>query len=121
MTSVARPTVLIVEDDPDLRGLLEEILMDYDVIGASDGRDALERCAEQRPDVILLDLMMPAMDGREFWLRYRELPDCGARVIVMSAARDVERLAAEIGAVAVLRKPFEIAEVERLVSEHALS
>lgn len=61
-----RPLVLIVDDDPDLRTLAKmQLTPDYDVIQASGGRECVKTAREHAPDVILLDIRMPEMDGRE--------------------------------------------------------
>ena len=59
------PVVLVVEDHPDLRGVLALILEHhgYSVMVAGDGREAVDRAEERRPDIVLMDLMMPRMDG----------------------------------------------------------
>jgi DNA-binding response OmpR family regulator len=63
---LARPVVLIAEDDPSVRLTLEFVLEDegFDVLSAADGEEALRVATERHPDVILLDQMMPKMDGR---------------------------------------------------------
>jgi CheY-like chemotaxis protein len=115
--------VLVVEDDAGIRQVLREALAmeGYDVREAPDGAAALAALAAWRPDVIVLDLMMPVMDGwrlrAELLARpeLRELP-----VIVVSASRHLDARTAELRAAAVLPKPFDvdrlIAEVERLAS-----
>lgn len=97
--------VVIVDDEPDLRILLRLQLgfeEGFEVVGeAADGREALERCAELRPDVVVMDLLMPRMTGFEATARLREeQPDVG--VVAYSAvagdfARDeMERLGVEL-------------------------
>ncbi|HSP20297.1 MAG TPA: response regulator transcription factor [Myxococcaceae bacterium] len=106
------PRVLIVDDDPDILDALSEILEveGYEVQRARNGHEAL-RWLEQHgaPDLVLLDLMMPVMDGGEF---ARSLSS-GARppIIVLSADRNVSTRAREIGALEWLAKPFELAEL----------
>jgi CheY-like chemotaxis protein len=69
------PLVLLVEDDPEVRQMLETMLRLelYDVVSAENGLEALERMRERLPCAVLLDLMMPVMDGWEF--RRRQLQD----------------------------------------------
>jgi DNA-binding NarL/FixJ family response regulator len=97
--------VLIVDDEPDLRILLRLQLGfedDFEVVGeAADGIDALERTAELRPDVVVMDLLMPRMTGFEATARLRaEQPEVG--IVAYSAvagdfARDeMERLGVEL-------------------------
>jgi len=108
--------ILIVDDEPVLRELLAFVLMDsgYEVRGASNGAEALALCQEERFDLVLLDVMMPVMDGREF-LRARDLSACRVPVIVMSAVRALDVLK-QPGVVAFLPKPFDLVEMERLTS-----
>lgn len=84
-----RPNIVIVEDDHDIRVTLREILeiQGYQVFSAANGKDGLEKLAEITPSVILLDLMMPVMDGWEF-LRNKEQDPSRASVpvVVMSAS-----------------------------------
>jgi DNA-binding response OmpR family regulator len=102
--------VLIVDDEPDILVMLRVNLEaeGYQTALAADGATALRRIAEERPDVILLDVMMPVMDG---WGVLEKLADdvFVHRVIVVSAKsseRDITR-ALELGASAYLTKPFD--------------
>ena len=103
--------VLVVDDDPDILDALSEILEveGYHVQRARNGREALQRLELGLPDLVLLDLMMPVMDGWEF---ARSL-DPGARppIIVLSADRNVSAKAKEIGALGWLAKPFELSDL----------
>ena len=101
--------VLVVDDEPAIRELLQLILETegHAVTLAGDGAEAL-RCAEaEPPDVIVLDLKMPVMDGHEFARRYRATGGKKAPIVVISA---VQRLteAVDLGACALLAKPFEL-------------
>jgi len=103
--------VLIIEDDPDLRDALRELLSGegYAVTTAADGREGLARMgAPPRPGVILLDLMLPRMDGFEFRVRQLEDPElAGIPVIVFSGGGDVKQKVARLGVVASLMKPLD--------------
>ncbi|MGH7460195.1 MAG: response regulator transcription factor [Longimicrobiales bacterium] len=69
--------ILIVEDNPDLLAILKELLArDYDVITARTGEDAIKLAEQQRPDMVILDLQLPAMDGMEAgrWIKTRLAP-----------------------------------------------
>jgi len=88
--------ILVVDDDRDIRDSLVEVLGEhgYPVIGAGNGVEALEilRTSAPPPSLILLDLMMPVMDGREFRERQLENPALAdIPVIVISAYNDVEQ------------------------------
>ena len=99
--------VLVAEDDEPTRSFLIEALTDegYVVIAAADGKTALERCAETKPDLVVLDLSMPLMNGFEF-LRRRGR-DCSAPVIAMSAAFRMGELAG-LSLAAFVAKPFDL-------------
>jgi DNA-binding response OmpR family regulator len=102
--------VLIVEDVADLRDFYAILLREegYEVACACDGSDAL-RWLSWEPDVILLDLMMPVMDGYEFYARMRDLPGVHPPVIVVSAVSP--RRAALPGIHAALPKPFDFTQL----------
>ena len=117
--------VLLIEDDRDIREDLAALLESegYKVTQASNGQDALERLkGRAAPCIILLDLMMPVMNGWEFLRKYKcESPVTQVPVVIMSAARDASDVAGKLGAQAFLSKPFEIetilAVVGRVASE----
>src|SRR4051794_23983356 len=90
--SVRERRVLVVDDDVSIRGFLAEALRDegYEVQTAGNGHDALALLREWRPDLILLDLMMPVMDGWAFRTEQRLIPNMAdVPVIVLSATRDL--------------------------------
>jgi two-component system response regulator MprA len=105
----ARMRVLVVDDDPAVLDSLELVLQldGFDVATASDGREAMRALALQRPDAVLLDVLMPGLDGLEVCRRMR---DTGDRTpVLMLTARDEvrERVAGlEAGADDYLAKPF---------------
>ena len=107
--------ILIIEDDDDVREAFTELLRlsGYTVIGASDGLEGLEQLRQgARPCLILLDLMMPRMDGRQFRARQLQEPDWASiPVIVVSADPSVGAKAAAVGAAAWLRKPVNVADL----------
>jgi CheY-like chemotaxis protein len=111
VTSAVPPTrVLVVEDVADLRDFYAILLREegYEVACACDGSEAL-RWLSWAPDVILLDLMMPVMDGYEFYARLRKLPGEHPPVIVVSA---VAPSRSELpGIHATLPKPFEFTQL----------
>ena len=114
----SRPRVLVVDDDVSLSRLVRAILRtaDYEVAQAYNGIEGLEVAGREHPDVIVLDLQMPQMDGRGF---FRELRARGDRtpVLVSSSfgARTAQR---ELGAEGSIEKPFDpdalVEAVERL-------
>jgi CheY-like chemotaxis protein len=112
--------ILVVEDDETLRETLTEVLADegHDVRGAAHGYEALERLDEWSADLIVLDLMMPRMDAFEFREHQRHRPDAATtKVMVLSAARELESAADRLGADAWLAKPFNLADVIDSVAE----
>jgi DNA-binding response OmpR family regulator len=115
-----RPRVLIVEDEPDMLMLLRMNLeaAGFDASLAADGATAMRRIAAERPDVVLLDLMLPVLDG---WAVLADLHsrDQAPPVIVCSAKgsqRDLAR-AQELGAVEFITKPFDMEDVLETVTE----
>ena len=114
-------TVLVVEDDDDLRETIALTLQlsGYQVREAANGRRALESIDEVLPDAILLDLRMPVMDAAQFLQHLKKRPGACPPVLVVSAAADVEKAAARLGARDWLEKPFGIdrliEKVQRLV------
>lgn len=112
--------VLVVDDDPDILESLTLLLeMRYAVTTAEDGALALELLARHEFDAVVLDLMLPVLDGTRVLaeLRRRGNP---VPVILISAHRDLEqhqRQHQELGAFAALRKPFDIQELERRLEE----
>jgi CheY-like chemotaxis protein len=105
-----RPLVLVVDDDPDILDAICDILEGegYRVSRARHGLEALDRVHEERPGVILLDLMMPVMDGLAFAqaLRQRRVDD-RIPIVVISADGNPQKAAA-VGAQGYLAKPFDI-------------
>ena len=109
--------VLVVEDDESTRELLSSVLADegYLVITAQDGADALHHLRRDRPNLILLDLVMPHMDGWEFAAAYRRIPGPHAPIIMLtalSADADQER-GRQLGAEDYVTKPFLIKDLVR--------
>jgi two-component system chemotaxis response regulator CheY len=113
--------VLVVDDDKGIREFVRTVLSDegYDVAEATDGQQALDRVAQRRPDVILLDMRMPVMDGWEFARTYREQPGPHAPIVIVTAALDVAKDAKEIGADGFLAKPFQLDDLLQLVQQHS--
>ena len=103
--------VLVVDDDSDIRSVVSELLTDegYQVRTAVNGREALATLSSWRPDVILLDLMMPIMDGWTFLANQQSIQELRQiPVIVMSASHTVARGEEHLTVADVVAKPFEI-------------
>src|ERR1044071_1333262 len=107
-----KPKILIVDDEPFNVDYLEQELedLDFDIITAKDGREALNKVKQELPDLILLDIMMPIMDGFEVLAHLQADPDLrNIAVIVISAMNDLTSVIKGIkqGADDYLPKPFE--------------
>ena len=110
MCSAVPPHVLVVDDEPMIRTFLRIGLEDegYSVETACDGAEALDKADVRRPHAVILDIMMPGMDGWEFLSTWCTRPAEGrAPVLVMSAVEDRER-AQVLGAVDFFHKPFDL-------------
>ena len=110
-------SIVLVEDDPDIREiaiLALEALGGFDVSAAASGAEALEMVPRLMPDFVLLDYMMPGMDGGEVMTALRADPRVShipmAFMTAKVRAEDIERLMA-LGAVAVIAKPFDPGEL----------
>jgi two-component system, OmpR family, alkaline phosphatase synthesis response regulator PhoP len=111
--------VLIAEDDDAIRSFLTEgfIGEGYVVAATKNGAEALEQCAIFSPDVVLLDLMMPIVNGFQFLERRGE--QCAAPVICLSAAYHASQLPEGRGVVAFVAKPFDFRVLVRAVAQVA--
>ena len=109
---------LVVDDDPDILQTLALCLTSegYRVLMASNGKEALEIMRRERPSIILLDLMMPVMDG---WQFVGEMDQRGWRapLLILSADRSVQGHASRLRADAFLAKPFDLDELLGKVSQ----
>lgn len=114
--------VLVVDDQPDTVALLQMVLEDeHEVLVAYDGQEALEAVADGQPDLVLLDVAMPRLDGFRVLNRLRSDPlTARLPVIMLSAHDEPEDLAMglTLGADYYLGKPFEIDVVTALVARH---
>ena len=115
----AKKTILVLDDDPSLRHMLQ-VLLEQDghaVITAGDVQSALAQCKVQLPDLMVVDLMLPIEDGemflREFRRRWRheEVP-----AIVLSASSARHEIARRLGVEATLSKPFFAEDLRELVA-----
>jgi two-component system response regulator MprA len=111
--------ILVVEDDAAIGSLLQDAMADegYEVRHAPDGLQGLVVLESWRPNAIVLDLMMPVMDGETFRheQRRRGLAD-DVPLLILSASRRALEVAADLGAAAVVRKPFDLDELVNLVN-----
>jgi CheY-like chemotaxis protein len=101
--------VLVVDDDDTIRRIAFDVLSDegFEVALADSGTAALESLERERPDVILLDLTMPGMNGRAFHAnlppRFLDIP-----ILLLSGSNDVRDAGLELGTAGVIAKPFDL-------------
>ncbi|MEK7389456.1 MAG: response regulator [Elusimicrobiota bacterium] len=113
--------ILVADDDPDLLDLLKMDLthQGYDVLVAADGKDALQTALNEKLDLILLDVMMPYIDG--YHVAYELTNKLGAkapRIMIMTSRDTVKEkgIALMSGAAEVLQKPFEMVKLHERIS-----
>ena len=114
---IAKKRILIVDDDPHI-GELVYVNLDaagYEVDRATNGHEAIDRIAAARPDLIILDVMMPEMHGWELCKTIRDDPECRGIRIMMLTARDTDRDKmigkGVFGVDEYLTKPFDLGEL----------
>ncbi len=116
-----RPRILVVEDDDPTRSIIAAGLdsLSAEVLCVSDGEEALARVEDFDPQLILLDIMMPRVNGFQFLRRYHQECEDPAPVIIVSAKNDqTDRFWAErFGVVNYVVKPFSIVDLRRVVSD----
>jgi CheY-like chemotaxis protein len=121
------PQILVVEDDDAIRELVSDVLRDdgYEVREATNGAEALGRIKDERPDLIVLDLMMPVMDGWTFVEKCHGQAFChDVPIIVTSASHDLPRTAERLRSFGVrtcLAKPFDVDGLLALVERYVPS
>lgn len=108
--------VLIIDDEPDLLEMMTTRLKDagYQVAIATDGDAGFKKAKELRPDAILLDVVLPKLNGWEVCTKLRADPETAKiRVAIFTASnpRELERHAKEVRADAIIQKPFEFNEL----------
>lgn len=113
---MAKEKILIVEDEPDIVRMLEYNLKKegFRTVCASGGGEGLRRVEREHPDIVLLDLMLPEIDGLEVCRRLRQNPDtAGIPVIMLTAkGRETDKIVGlELGADDYITKPFSVAEL----------
>lgn len=117
---ISPPRVLVAEDDPDVRSLVRRVLeaegCAVDVV--CDGQAALERCRQDRPDLLVLDVMMPRLTGFEVIAHLRQDAGSGTMPVLILSARDSESdivSGFDLGISDYVTKPFRIAELRARV------
>jgi DNA-binding response OmpR family regulator len=108
-----RPRILLVDDEQPIQTLLSFPLQrdGYEVVAASDGREALARFAEQRFDLVVLDVMLPRMDGLEVCRRLRAQRERVPIIMLSAKSEEIDKvLGLELGADDYITKPFSVRE-----------
>ncbi len=105
--------ILVIDDEPMVREAVGRVLVGegYAVAFAHDGNDAIGKLRADRPDAILLDLMMPGMNGRQFLSALRSDLGLDLPVVVMTAVHGLGQRAITLGATDVVEKPFDVDEL----------
>lgn len=120
---MANPKILVVDDEPDVVMLIERTLKaeGLDVIRAYDGLEALDLAIREKPDLILLDIMMPTMSGYEVCEQIKANPETQQiPVVCLSSAHtpDARAHSLHVGALTFITKPFLTAELVAQVKRH---
>lgn len=120
MPMAKKQKILIVDDEQNIRKLVKASLeTGYTVIEAVDGKQALDKARAEKPDLILLDIMMPGMDGYATCSALKSIPITKEIPVVMLTAVQYElneKLAKQVGAIGYIRKPFTRQELLATIS-----
>ena len=112
--------VLIIDDERPIRETLEMFLREkgYEVVTSGDGEGGLEAVRRERPEIVILDIRLPGMDGLEVLRRIKEAGE-GVHVIVITAYHDAEttKQAMELGAYKYIHKPLDVDEFEGAIEK----
>lgn len=115
---MVRPMLLIVDDDDSIREIVKIMLKDYDVIEASNGEEAVRAYKMFKPDLVLMDISMPVMDGVEATKKILSF-DPNAKIVALTAfARSRGKEMLENGALEVLEKPFTRRTLKELIEKY---
>jgi CheY-like chemotaxis protein len=117
-----QPVVLVADDEEDIKVVLRMFLeaVGYEVITAFDGLDALEQIKSTKPDVVLMDIMMPVIDGIEVVRQMKATPgirDIPVVMLTAAAQSDMVERAIQAGAADYIVKPFEPEAVQRAIEK----
>lgn len=115
-----RHTILVVDDEPEMRALFERILLaeDVELLGAGTGTEALAIARRTRLDLVILDIKLPDMSGTEVLRRLRKRDDSLPVIMVTSyGSADTVRTSMRLGALDYVTKPFDVQEIRRIVRE----
>ena len=119
--------ILIVDDEPDLVQTLQDRLEmnGYNIITAGNGKEGLEKAIQEKPDIVLLDVIMPIMDGLEMLEALRKNPECKSCAVIMLTARSQRQDIVQAKACGIedyIVKPFNLSEmiekIENVLERH---
>lgn len=114
-----RPRLLIVDDDDSIREIVRIMLKDYDIIEASNGEEAVRAYKMFKPDLVLMNIQMPKMDGVEATREILKI-DPHAKIVGLTAfARSRGREMLKIGALEVVEKPFTRRTLKELIEKYS--
>lgn len=114
--------ILFVDDEPDQVLLIQTRLEHhgYEVLTATDGESGLALALEQKPDLVIVDLLIPRLDGLEICRRLKRDPataNIPVALFTASATRDLDELCRSVGFAAYLRKPYEASELIAIIQK----
>ena len=114
--------ILIVDDEPSIRALAQTMLsQDYTILMAGDGVEAIEITKSQKPDLILMDIMMPKLDGYIACYSIKNDPETKEIPVIMLTGVGHElnkKLSQQYGAEGYITKPFQLQELVQVIKEH---
>ena len=121
MNEPAKEKILIIEDEADLVKGLKLNLVDegYEVVWAADGREGLRRALEEAPDLVILDIMLPGMNGLEVCRELRQQKSSVPVIMLTAKGEEVDKVVGlEIGADDYMTKPFSVRELLARIKAH---
>lgn len=110
--------ILLVEDEPDLLEIFEHMLSEYEIIRASNGEEAIEKFKLHKPELVLMDIELPGIDGVETTRRILSInPETTVIAVTAFASRRRKEML-QAGAVEVLKKPFRMKDLLETVKKY---
>ncbi|MCX8172529.1 MAG: response regulator [Archaeoglobaceae archaeon] len=110
-------SVMIVDDESAMREILKIMLKDYKVIEASNGKEAIEIYKKEKPDLVLMDIMMPIMSGIDAVKEIKKLNPQAKIIAITAYASSKGEKAIEAGVDMILKKPFTRKEVLKVIED----
>ena len=113
--------ILVVDDEPDIVTVVSKILevRGYQVITAASGQEGFKKAKEEKPDLILLDILMPEMNGDEVYselLKYQDTKDIPVIIFSASQKKDLEEKCIALGVTDFVKKPFEADHLLKVIN-----